>query len=166
MFQVFHLCLQTYVVSVTSQCFKNKLGVASPSLLFCCLASVSPPLSGVGWASAAPYFSSRCYVQDGTVNLLQKRMGRARQSPCDMRVPKGEGVRAPMCARTHVNGAASTGVRTRTSARALVRPFFFETCIVEVWPMRSRVYSLQPMRAQVIFGCITTTFFLNLFDPS
>jgi len=32
------ICLQTYVPSVTSGCFKNRSGVASPSSLFYCLA--------------------------------------------------------------------------------------------------------------------------------
>ena len=58
-FQVFYgcfcncfICLQTYVASVASGCFKNKSDVASRSLLaFDCLASVYPPSLGAGWAS-------------------------------------------------------------------------------------------------------------------
>jgi hypothetical protein len=50
------ICLQTYVASVTSRCFKSRLSVVSLSSLFCCLifASLSPPPLGVDWASAAP----------------------------------------------------------------------------------------------------------------
>jgi hypothetical protein len=33
--------------------FRSRSGVASPSLLFCCLATVSPPPLGADWASAA-----------------------------------------------------------------------------------------------------------------
>ena len=45
------ICLQTYVASA-SGCFKSRLGVVSRSLLaFDCLASVSPPSLGTGWAS-------------------------------------------------------------------------------------------------------------------
>jgi hypothetical protein len=50
MFQVLHLSLD-YVTSA-SGCFKSRLGVAFRSLLtFDCLASVSPPSLGAGWAS-------------------------------------------------------------------------------------------------------------------
>ena len=48
------ICLQTYIASVASGCFKSRSGVASSlSSLFCCLAKVSPP-PRAGWAYAAP----------------------------------------------------------------------------------------------------------------
>ena len=67
MFQVFQLfpyvcckcfiCLQTYVASVTSGCFKSRSDVASPSSLFYCLASVSlPPPASAGHAPPLPLF--------------------------------------------------------------------------------------------------------------
>ena len=67
------VCFQTYVASVASGCFKSRLGVASRSLLaFDCLASVSPPSLGTGWASkleaqagAALTPSSRCWRRGG-----------------------------------------------------------------------------------------------------
>jgi hypothetical protein len=48
------ICLHTYVASVASGCFKSRLIVVSPSSLFCCLALVSSPSPGAGWASATP----------------------------------------------------------------------------------------------------------------
>jgi hypothetical protein len=37
------ICIQMYVASVVSGCFKSRMGAASPSSLFCCLALVSSP---------------------------------------------------------------------------------------------------------------------------
>jgi hypothetical protein len=49
------ICLHMYVASATSAYFKNRSGVASPSP-----SAASPPLSSVGWTSAASSLSSRC----------------------------------------------------------------------------------------------------------
>jgi hypothetical protein len=48
------ICLQMYVLNVSSRCFKSRSGVASFLLLaFCYLALVSP-LPDADWASIAP----------------------------------------------------------------------------------------------------------------
>jgi hypothetical protein len=45
------ICLEIYVVSVASVCFKSRSGVASRSLFaFGCLALMSPPSLDVSWA--------------------------------------------------------------------------------------------------------------------
>ena len=60
-------CLQTYIASVASRCFKSRSGVASRSLLaFDCLALVPPLLSTLASepearAGAVPFPSSRCW---------------------------------------------------------------------------------------------------------
>jgi hypothetical protein len=46
------ICLEIYVVSVASRCFKSRSDVASRSLFaFGCLALMSPPSLDVSWAS-------------------------------------------------------------------------------------------------------------------
>ena len=49
-------CLQTYVASVASGCFKSKSNVASLSSLFCHLASVSLPRRRLGIHRPSPSF--------------------------------------------------------------------------------------------------------------
>ena len=51
------ICLQIYIASVASGCFKSRSDVASPSLLFCCLASVSLPRRRLGIHRSSPSFS-------------------------------------------------------------------------------------------------------------
>jgi hypothetical protein len=54
------ICLQTYVASVASGCFRTKSGVTSPTSLSYCLASVSPPPP-----DASSSFLSRCWWRLG-----------------------------------------------------------------------------------------------------
>jgi len=82
------ICLQSYVASVVSGCFKSRLGIASLSLLFYRLtfASVSPPPPpDVGWAFVAPSplldasVTTCCsHRPAGHVHAREKRRGRER----------------------------------------------------------------------------------------
>ena len=79
------ICLETYIASVASRCFKSRSGVASRSFhAFGYLASLSPPSFGAGWTSelevqagAAPSPSSQCWWR---VVVWQRGRGRVTAS--------------------------------------------------------------------------------------
>jgi hypothetical protein len=81
------ICLQTYVTSVVSGCFKSR-SVLHPLLVFCCLASVSPPhcascasTRGTGGCRPLPLFSMLVTFE------AARALCRARETECRCRRP-------------------------------------------------------------------------------
>jgi hypothetical protein len=116
------ICLQMYVASVASRCFKSKSGVAAPLSLLCCLALVPSPPLGAGWASSVPLLFPMLVTFRAARKTYAESGGGVSEKRDEARVSGwggAEGAWAPTCARTHVNGAAGTDVRTWMSIHSV-----------------------------------------------
>jgi hypothetical protein len=106
------ICLQTYVASVASRCFKSKSGVASPSSHFCCLPQCLLLRAPAGHLSPLLLFPMLVTFRVARETYTGSGCEGRRRSSRGMRVPKAE---ALGCLDREVRrGSAGSYVRADT----------------------------------------------------